>query len=30
VHLMPGEGHLTLTVTAIGQILDDLVELAGR
>jgi pimeloyl-ACP methyl ester carboxylesterase len=29
-HLMPGEGHLTLTVTAIGQILDDLLNLAGR
>ena len=29
-HLMPGEGHLTLTVTAIGQVLDDLVGLAGR
>ena len=30
VHLMPGEGHLTLTVTAIGRILDDLLDLAGR
>jgi pimeloyl-ACP methyl ester carboxylesterase len=29
-HLMPGEGHLTLTVTAIGQILDDLLDLAGQ
>lgn len=29
-HLMPGEGHLTLTVTAIGPILDDLLGLAGR
>ena len=29
-HLMPGEGHLTLTVTAIGRILDDLLDLAGR
>jgi pimeloyl-ACP methyl ester carboxylesterase len=29
VHLMPGEGHLTLAVTAIGQILDDLLALAG-
>lgn len=29
VHLMPGDGHLTLTVTAIGQILDDLLDLAG-
>jgi pimeloyl-ACP methyl ester carboxylesterase len=28
-HLMPGEGHLTLTVTAIGKILDDLLDLAG-
>jgi pimeloyl-ACP methyl ester carboxylesterase len=29
-HLVPGEGHLTLTVTAIGRILDDLLDLAGR
>jgi pimeloyl-ACP methyl ester carboxylesterase len=29
VHLMPGEGHLTLTVTAIGRIFDDLLDLAG-
>jgi pimeloyl-ACP methyl ester carboxylesterase len=29
VHLLPGEGHLTLTVTAIGRILDDLLGLAG-
>jgi pimeloyl-ACP methyl ester carboxylesterase len=28
VHLMPGEGHLTLTVTAIGRILDDLLGIA--
>ncbi len=28
-HLMPGEGHLTLTITAIGDILDDLLRLAG-
>jgi pimeloyl-ACP methyl ester carboxylesterase len=28
-HLLPGEGHLTLTVTAMGRILDDLVDLAG-
>ena len=28
-HLLPGEGHLTLTVTAIGRILDDLLGLAG-
>jgi len=30
VHLMPGEGHLTLTVTAIGQILADLLGMAAR
>jgi pimeloyl-ACP methyl ester carboxylesterase len=29
-HLLPGEGHLTLTVTSFGQILDDLLDLAGR
>lgn len=29
IHLLPGEGHLTLTVTAIGHILDDLLGLAG-
>lgn len=29
VRLRPGEGHLTLTVTAIGEILDDLLGLAG-
>ena len=28
-HLMPGEGHLTLTVTSIGPILDSLLGLAG-
>jgi pimeloyl-ACP methyl ester carboxylesterase len=28
-HLMPGEGHLTLAVSAIGQILDDLLDMAG-
>jgi pimeloyl-ACP methyl ester carboxylesterase len=28
-HLTPGEGHLTLTVSAIGQILDDLLDMAG-
>jgi pimeloyl-ACP methyl ester carboxylesterase len=28
-HLMPGEGHLTLTVNVIGQILDDLLDMAG-
>jgi pimeloyl-ACP methyl ester carboxylesterase len=30
VHLEPGAGHLTLTVTAIDRILDDLLDLAGR
>jgi len=29
VHLLPGEGHLSLTLTAIGDILDDLLDLAG-
>jgi pimeloyl-ACP methyl ester carboxylesterase len=28
-HLMPGEGHLSLTVTAFGDILDDLLDLSG-
>jgi pimeloyl-ACP methyl ester carboxylesterase len=28
-HLEPGAGHLTMTVTAIGRILDDLIDLAG-
>jgi pimeloyl-ACP methyl ester carboxylesterase len=28
-HLMPGEGHLTLTVTSMPRILDDLLDLAG-
>lgn len=28
-HLLPGEGHLTLAVTAFGQILADLLDLAG-
>jgi pimeloyl-ACP methyl ester carboxylesterase len=28
-HLMPGEGHLSLTETGRGQILDDLLDLAG-
>ena len=28
-HLMPGEGHLTMTITLLGQILDDLLDLAG-
>ncbi len=27
--MMPGHGHLTLITTAFGQILDDLIELAG-
>jgi pimeloyl-ACP methyl ester carboxylesterase len=30
VHLEPGAGHLTMTVTAIDHILDDLLDLAGR
>jgi pimeloyl-ACP methyl ester carboxylesterase len=30
VHLQPGAGHLTMTVTAIDTILDDLLDLAGR
>jgi pimeloyl-ACP methyl ester carboxylesterase len=29
VHLEPGAGHLTMTVTAIGRILDDLLDLAA-
>jgi pimeloyl-ACP methyl ester carboxylesterase len=29
-HLLPGEGHLTLAVTSFGQILDDLLDLAGQ
>jgi pimeloyl-ACP methyl ester carboxylesterase len=28
-HLMPGEGHLSLVATAIGDILDDLTAMAG-
>jgi pimeloyl-ACP methyl ester carboxylesterase len=28
-HLLPGEGHLTPTVTAIGRILDDLLGPGG-
>jgi pimeloyl-ACP methyl ester carboxylesterase len=28
-HLIPGEGHLSLAVTSFGQILDELVSLAG-
>jgi pimeloyl-ACP methyl ester carboxylesterase len=30
VHLQPGAGHLTMTVTLIDAILDDLLDLAGR
>jgi pimeloyl-ACP methyl ester carboxylesterase len=30
VHLEQGAGHLTMTVTAIDRILDDLLDLAGR
>ena len=30
VRLEPGAGHLTMTVTASGRILDDLLDLAGR
>ena len=29
-HLLPGEGHLSLSVHHYGQILDDLLRLAGR
>jgi len=29
-HLEPGAGHVTMTVTAIDRILDDLLDLAGR
>ena len=29
VHLMPGEGHLSMTVRAFDRILDDLLDLAG-
>jgi pimeloyl-ACP methyl ester carboxylesterase len=28
-HLLPGEGHLTLAVTAFGQVLADILDLAG-
>jgi pimeloyl-ACP methyl ester carboxylesterase len=28
-HLLPGEGHLSLTVSSFDQILDDLLDLAG-
>lgn len=30
VHLKPGEGHLSLALTALGDILDDLLDLAGQ
>ncbi len=30
VHLMPGDGHLSMTVSAFDRILDDLLDLAGR
>jgi pimeloyl-ACP methyl ester carboxylesterase len=29
VHLMPGDGHLSMTVSALDRILVDLVDLAG-
>ena len=29
VHLMPGDGHLSMTVSAVDRILDDLLDLAG-
>jgi pimeloyl-ACP methyl ester carboxylesterase len=29
VHLMPGHGHLSMTVSAVDRILDDLLDLAG-
>ena len=29
VHLMPGDGHLSMTVSAFHRILDDLLDLAG-
>lgn len=29
VHLLPGEGHLTLSVAGLDRILDDLLDLAG-
>jgi pimeloyl-ACP methyl ester carboxylesterase len=28
-HLMPGEGHLTLVATKMGDIVDDLTDMAG-
>lgn len=30
VHLKPGEGHLSLALTSLGDILDDLLDLAGK
>ena len=29
VHLMPGDGHLSMTVSAFDRILDDLLDMAG-
>jgi hypothetical protein len=29
VHLMPGEGHLSMTVSGFDRILDDVLDLAG-
>jgi pimeloyl-ACP methyl ester carboxylesterase len=29
VHLMPGDGHLSMTISAFDRILDDLLDLAG-
>ena len=29
VHLMPGDGHLSMTVSSFDHILDDLLDLAG-
>jgi pimeloyl-ACP methyl ester carboxylesterase len=29
-HLLPGEGHLSLTVSSLDRILDDLLDLAGQ
>jgi pimeloyl-ACP methyl ester carboxylesterase len=28
-HLLAGAGHLTMTVSVFGQVLDDLLDLAG-
>ena len=28
-HLLPGEGHITLGVSKVGEIVDDVVRLAG-